>query len=155
MIQQFKCLTCGKTFKVGDWTCTDGISNHIVEEKVYRSLDATHDPSNPNAQRDGRTRVCNIPPPRKVMRGDEVTWVGEGYVEFIRGRFSTSDPEQQYWLDKRPAYNASEEQWKAAWLTRDQQLTIREMELSAKETRLENERNELLSQTKERVAARA
>ena len=154
-VQTWKCLRCERTFKEGQWICEDGQSNHEVAEKTYRSLDATHDPGNPHAERDGRTRVCNIPPAKKVMVGNDVRWEGEGSVDFIRGRFSTTNPEIQYWLDKRPAYNATEEQWKTAWLTDFQQVTLEKMQLKADRERLEMERNELLAKTKKEKGAAA
>lgn len=146
------CNVCHKKFEVGQWTCLDGVSNHLVEEKTYRSLDAPTDPSTRDASlKDGRTTVCNIPPPTKVIEGNEARWIGEGSVEFIRGRFSTTDPVQQYWLNKKPAYNATEDQWRSAWYSERQKLEIGKMELAAAQQRLENERNDLLSQTKQRV----
>src|SRR6185312_8798282 len=95
-----------------EWKCADEISNHVVEEKTYRSADAPSDPGHPanggmDSRRDGQTVVCNIPPARKMGEGADVRWVGEGSVTFIRGRFATSDPEQQYWLDKKPCYNVT------------------------------------------------
>lgn len=151
-----KCLTCEKVFGVGEWTCADGTSNHLVEEKTYRSVDAPTDPSTKDMSlRNGRTVVCNIPPPRRVMEGNDAKWVGEGSVEFIRGRFATNDPEKQYWLDKKLAYNASEKDWKAAWYSESQQLEIGRMELAAGQQRLENDRNELLAKTKQKVAQSA
>lgn len=153
-----KCKVCEKEFKVGDWTCMDGQSNHIVDEKTYRALDAPTAPGRPAEGTlppivRGRTLVCNIPPPKKVMKDGEVQMVGEGSVEFINGRFSSSDPEIQYWLDKKAAYNATEDQWKAVWLTKDELFAEKELELKAREQRLENERNELLASTKKRVNA--
>ena len=149
-VQSFKCVICDKEFKAGDWTCEDGLSNHVVASKEYLLADAPTDPGHPerggmDSKRDGRTRICNIPPPQKVMRGDEVTWIGEGYVEFVRGRFATTDPQQQYWLDKKGGF-CSQGQWEQAWLSHSQQLEIKEMSLKAREQRLENDRNDLLSQ---------
>src|SRR5689334_40466 len=107
-MQTWKCLGCGKTFGVGEWTCSDGQSNHVVDKKDYLMNDAPSDPGHvaPGstinvALRDGRTRICAIPPDKKVVVAGEVQTVPGGYVEFIQGRFSTSDPEQQYWLDKK------------------------------------------------------
>jgi hypothetical protein len=152
MAQEWKCTECGKKFKVGEWTCTDGISNHKVEEKTYRVLDAPSDPSSKDMSlKDGRTVVCNIPPPHRVMEGNDAKWVGEGSVEFIRGRYATDDPEKQYWLDKKGAYNATEYQWREVWYSDAQQLALGKMELAAARQRLESDRNELLSKTKERV----
>ena len=159
MIQTWKCVNCGKEFKVGDWLCEDGVTNHVVPEKEYLLADAPTDPGHPerggmDSKRDGRTRICNIPPPRKVMRGDEVSWVGEGYVEFVRGRYATTDPEAQYWLDRKGGF-CSEQQWEAAWLSQSQQLEIKEMNLKAREQRLESERNELLSQVQQQKKEKA
>jgi hypothetical protein len=163
MATEWKCLNCGKAFKVGDWTCTDGVSNHSVAEKIYRSLDAPQDIGYADTKGTpldgssfGETIVCNIPPPRKqIGLNGEVSWVGEGSVTFIRGRFATSDPVQQYWLDQKPGYNHSEEEWSAKWLSQAQRLQLRESELHAREQRLENDRNELLAKTKQKVNAAA
>ena len=154
--KKWKCINCNKEFMVGEWACSDGISNHVVEEKTYRVLDAPSDAGKPAEGTlmpivRGRTTVCNIPPPKKVMEGGEVRQIGEGSVEFINGRFSTSDPEIQYWLDKKPAYQATEDQWKATWLSKDEQLAEKEIALRAVERRLENERNELLAQVKQKT----
>jgi len=155
-MSQFKCTQCNKEFSAGEWICTDGVSHHVVEEKTYRCLDAPSDPSTKDASlKDGRTVVCNIPPPKRVMEGNDAKWVGEGSVEFIRGRFTTSDPEQQYWLDKKSAYNATEDQWRAAWFSKSQQLEVGRLELEAARQRLENERNELLAKTKQKVSSAA
>lgn len=155
----WKCTVCDKKFTVGEWTCRDGQSNHLVENKEYLLNDAPSDPGHiaPGSTisvslRDGRTRICGIPPPKKVTEGTDTRWVGEGYVEFIRGRFSTADPEIQYWLDKKGGF-CSQEQWDAAWLTEGQQLVKQRLEVDAMRGRLENERNELLAQTKARVAS--
>ena len=157
----WKCLTCGKKFKVGEWTCQDGVSNHVVEEKIYRALDAPQDIGYADSKGTpldgslfGETVVCSIPPPKKIIgENGEVSWSGEGSVVFHRGRYSTKDPEKQYWLDQRSAYNHSEEEWSARWLSMSQRLQLREQELHAREQRLENDRNELLAQTKARVTA--
>lgn len=156
MVSSWKCETCNKDFGVGHWSCSDGVSNHIVAEKTYRVLDAPSDAGRPAEGSlmpivRGRTTVCNIPPPRKVMEGGEVRMVGEGSVEFINGRFSTKDPEIQYWLDKKPGYSATEDQWKRNWLTKDELLAEKEMQLQGLESRLENERNDLLTQVKGKV----
>lgn len=157
--QTWKCVDCGKEFGVGEWLCIDGMTNHVVEAKEYLLADAPTDAGHPerggmDSKRDGRTRICNIPPPQKVMEGDEVKWVGEGYVEFVRGRFSTTDPVAQYWLDRKGGF-CTEEQWQAAWLSQSQQLEIKEMNLRAREQRLENDRNELLTQVQSQKKEKA
>ena len=97
--------------------------------------------------------VCNIPPDQKVMEGGEVRWTGQGSVEFINGRFTTSNPVQQYWLDKKPAYNMTEDQWKNAWLTKDELIAERELNVRALQQRLEAQQNELLAQVKQQKRA--
>lgn len=150
MLQEWKCTECNKKFGVGQWVCSDGISNHKVAEKTYLVLDAPSDPSTKNdSLKDGRTVVCNIPPPHRVMEGNDAKWVGEGSIEFIRGRYATTDPEKQYWLDKKPGYNATEEQWRSVWFSDAAQLELGKLELVTARQRLENERNELLSQIKQ------
>lgn len=155
----WKCETCSKKFSVNEWVCQDGQSNHIVERKEYLLNDAPSDAGHvaPGSTinvtlREGRTRICNIPPPQKVMRGDNVEWIGEGYVEFVQGRYATTDPQIQYWLDKRGGY-CTQEQWERAWLTDAQQISLERGRIDALKSRLEVERNDLLSQQKQRVGA--
>lgn len=150
----WSCLVCGKTFMVGEWVCADGTSNHIVEEKIYRTLDAPLEPgrpvdgSQPPVVR-GKTIVCNIPPAKKTMVDGEVRMMGEGSVEFINGVFSTKDPEIQYWLNKKDSCHASQEDWDRVWKTAEERLADKEAKLRAAEQRLENERNELLVAVKQ------
>lgn len=160
-LQEWKCLVCSKKLSVGQWVCADGQSNHVVEMKEYLLNDAPSDPGHPApgstinvALRDGRTRICGIPPAKKVTEGTDTRWVGEGYVEFIRGRFSTSDPEIQYWLDRKGGF-CTQEQWDAVWLTEGQQLMKQRLEVEAMRGRLENERNELLAQVKQQKSSAA
>lgn len=147
-----KCESCSKEVERGKWICEDGQSNHVVARKEYLLADAPSDPGHPadggmDSRRDGRTRICNIPPDKQVVVSGEVRLVPGGYVEFIRGRFATTDPEIQYWLDRKGGF-CTEEQWQVAWLSQGQQLEIAKMQLSADRQRLENERNELLAQVK-------
>ena len=149
----WKCTICDKRFTVGEWICSDGMNNHIVENKEYLLADAPSDPGHPerggmDALKDGRTRICNIPPDKTVQRNGELHMVPGGYVEFVRGRYSTSDPEIQYCLNKKGGF-CSEAEWQAVWLSQNQQLQLREMSIKAREQRLENDRNDLLAQVKQ------
>ena len=157
-IPKWKCLNCDKEFSVGDWTCRDGISNHKVEEKVYLMDDAPSDPGHAekggmDSLRDGRTRICNVPPDKVVLRNGETALIPGGYVEFIRGRFASDNPEIQYCLDKKGGF-CSEDRWNQVWLSSNQQLEMERMKLAAERQRLENDRNELLAMTKQKVGAR-
>ena len=157
--KEWKCLECSKKFGPDNFMCTDGTSLHVVEQKEYLLADAPSDPGHPasggmDSRRDGRTRICNIPPDRTVLRNGESMLVPGGYVEFIRGRFSTNNPEIQYYLEKKGGF-CTEGEWAAAWLSQSQQLEMREMALKAREQRIESTENALLSKTKERVGAGA
>lgn len=156
-LQSFHCVVCDKDFAVGKWTCQDGQSNHITAPKQYLLADAPTDAGHPasggmDSLRDGRTRICNIPPDKTVLRNGEASTIPGGYVEFIRGRFVTTDPETQYYLDKKGGF-CTESQWENAWLSQTQQIEIQKMQLAADRQRLENDRNELLARTKEKVGA--
>jgi hypothetical protein len=151
----WKCLTCGKDFTVGEWLCADGQSNHIVASKEYLLADAPSDPGHPApgstinvALREGRTLICGIPPDERVVINGEVTLQLGGSAEFFRGRFTTADPQKQYYLDKKGGF-CSEAQWEHAWLSQDQQLQLERGKLDAMKQRLENDRNELLAQVKQ------
>ena len=153
----WKCVVCDKKFSVGEWLCRDGVSNHVVENKKYLLNDAPTDPGHPmsggmDSLRNGCTRICNIPPDRTVLKDGVATMIMGGYVEFVRGIFQSNDPEIQYYLDKKGGW-CSEDQWEAAWLSKDQRLNLREMKLNAQQQRLENERNDLLSKVKQQVGA--
>ncbi len=148
----WKCIVCDKKFSAGEWTCADGMSNHVVAVKEYLLDDAPQDTGRPerggmDSLRDGRTRICNIPPDKNVMRNGEIHMQPGGYVEFIRGRFSTDNPEIQYHLEKKGGF-CTEERWQAVWLSQGQQIELKEMNLRAREQRLENDRNELLTNVK-------
>ena len=177
--KEWKCEECHGTFEVGKWTCADGNSKHRVEKKTYLLNDAPSDPGHPapgtyvlESLRDGRTLICGIPPDQKVIEGNETRYVPGGNVEFLRGRYSTTDPEVQYWLDKKGGFcgtyyeSDSEEQklqaeapWEAAWWSDGQQLEVARVRLNAEKQRIENEHNTLLAEIqklkKEKAGARA
>jgi len=157
MQTSWKCLECGKKFGVGEWACADGVSNHRVEQKEYLMDDAPTDPGHPerggaDSLRDGRTRICNMPPDKRaVNREGEVQVIPGGYVEFVRGRYATDNPELQYLLDKKGGF-CTPERWAQVWLSQGQQMELERNRLAALSARLESQQNELLAQTKQRVA---
>jgi hypothetical protein len=154
----WKCQECGNEFGVGDWLCNDGATNHVVESKEYLMDDAPSDPGHAaiggaDALRDGRTRVCNIPPDKTVLRNGETALIPGSYVEFVRGRFSTTNPEIQHYLNKKGGF-CNEARWRQVWLSQEQQFELDKMKLAADRQRLENDRNELLSQVKAKSQAK-
>lgn len=161
-LPSWTCIVCEKHFTVKDgFLCVDGTNNHVVADKLYLLADAPSDPGHSpkgsfiDDRREGRTRICNIPPDKTVLRNGEAAMVPGGYVEFIRGRFSTTNPEIQYYLDKKGGF-CTEEQWQANWLNDAQKIEQEKILLARERSRLENERNELLTMTKQKtVGARA
>ena len=154
-LQTWTCRNCGEKFTVGKFLCKDGATNHLVDPKAYFLDDAPQDPGRPApgshinvTLREGRTRICNIPPDRTVLKDGNATLMIGGYVEFVQGRFTTSDPEIQYYLDKKGGF-CTEERWSEVWLSAEQRLEMREIALAAREQRLENERNDLLASQKQ------
>lgn len=150
-IQTWKCLECGKEFKPGDYLCAGGVK-HSVESKRYYMDDApTH-----TEWRDGRpfinkgasqTIVLNVPPERKERDGDEVRTIPGGSVTFVRGMFETADPEIQFYLDRKNNL-CSEARWRDVYLNDDEKINIRNLELAARESRLQERENELLASVK-------
>ena len=150
-IPTFHCLECDKNFKPGEYECTPG-QKHVVKAKRYYMDDAPTVPE----WRDGRpfinkgasrTVVLNIPPEQVRKEGEEIVRVPGGSVEFVRGMFETTDPEHQFYLDRKAGL-CSEERWKEVYLNDDEKMQIEKMQLAAERTRLENERNELLAHVK-------
>ena len=149
------CTKCEKVFKVGNWACAGG-ENHVVASKRYYMNDAPTVVTMVNGvatvnKRDSRTQIQNIPPERRVPGPDgQERIVPGGQVEFIRGVFETNDPEQQFWLDQHRGM-CSEKEWQAAYLNEDEKMALREMDLAAREQRLEADRNSLLEQVQKRA----
>lgn len=148
----YHCLECERDFKAGDWDCNATGQSHIVTSKAYFMDDAPTVPE----WRDGqpyinkaaaRTLVLNIPPEKKVQDGDEVIRIPGGSVEFIRGRFDTSNPELQFHLDRKPGL-CTYERWKEVYWTDNEKLYEKQMELKAAQNRLQSERNELLEKVR-------
>jgi len=154
MAVTFKCTECGKEFTPNQgWDCMPGIK-HVVAPKRYYMDDAPTVPE----WRDGRpfinkaasrTQVLNVPPERQIREGEQTTRIPGGTVEFIRGMFETSDPEIQFYLDKKDGL-CSEARWREVYLNDDEKQQMRALELSAREQRLEQRENELLATVKGR-----
>jgi len=149
-LQSWKCVTCEKNFKVGDWRCAGG-ANHIVETKRYYMNDApTVADASGNVDKHSTTQILNIPPEERTTGPDgNERVVPGGNVWFVRGIYETSDPRQQYWLDLKGGW-CTKEQWEQAYLNDREKLDIQKMEVAALKQRLENERNELLAQVQSR-----
>lgn len=151
-LPRYTCTECEKEFKAGEWDCQATGANHVVPAKRYYMADAP----TCTEWRDGqpfinkaaaRTLVLNIPPERKVQNGDEFIRVPGGSVEFVRGMKETSDPEVQFYLDRKEGL-CTYERWKEVYWTDAEKINEQKMELTAAQHRLQSERNELLAQVK-------
>jgi hypothetical protein len=151
----WKCLDCEKEFRAGSWQCLSG-AGHRVATKRYYMNDAPTVVTLVNGRatvnkRDSQTMVMNIPPEERTTGpdGNERVIPG-GQVVFIRGMYETDDPIKQFWLDKHRGM-CSEAEWQAAYLNEDEKMALREMDLAAREARLEHDRNSLLEQVQKRA----
>lgn len=148
----YHCLECEKTFKAGDWACGATGQNHVLAPKRYYMDDAP----TVTEWRDGRpfinkaasrTQVLNIPPERKEQNGDEFIRIPGGSVEFVRGMFETTNPELQFYLDRKAGL-CTYERWKEVYWTDDEKINEQKMEIQAAQNRLQSERNELLEKVR-------
>lgn len=155
----WKCTDCEKEFRAGNWDCASG-AGHRVEVKRYYMNDAPTVPALVNGQlvvnkRDSATLVMNIPPEERVKDAGGVERViPGGAVQFIRGMYSTDNPREQFWLDKKKGIFSGDEGqkiWEAAYLNDQEKFEIERMQFEAARTRLENERNSLLEQVQKRA----
>lgn len=157
-LQSYKCLECGKEFKVGDWECAPGIK-HRVEPKTFYLLDApTLDKNDKHgiAFRNARTSIENVPPERTVKDAStgELTKVPGGNVMFTRGMATLDDPEKIYWLDKFGHGKNTKEDWYRVYHTPVEKQEMKEIESDNRERETKRklqEVNELLAQTQAKV----
>ena len=150
-IQNFKCLECGKKFDAGNWECMPGVM-HTVTAKRYYMDDA---PTVPEI-RDGarfinkgisQTQILNIPPEKQIREGDQITRIPGGSVTFIRGMYETTNPEIQFYLDRKSGL-CTEARWREVYLNDDEKVQIKNLELAAREQRLADRENQLLASVK-------
>jgi hypothetical protein len=113
-----------------DSTCRKRFGRReFAEEKTYLLADAPQQSGLTSERKplpkSGRTIVVlPIAEVRDAVPGSyETTLTAQEIgtaVEFVNGRYSTSDPEIQRHLDARGGW-CSEEQWEAAWLSDEEQ----------------------------------
>ena len=149
-LKTWKCLECEKEFKTPNWICATG-TNHVVEKKRYYMNDApTVADASGRIDKHSTTQILNIPPERRTTGpdGNEKVIPG-GSVWFVRGIYETDDPEKQHWLDAKGGW-CSEQEWQAAFLNMQEKMQLKELDLAAREQRLQYEKNELLASVKAR-----
>lgn len=156
----YRCIgECGREFKVGDWECFQGV-NHTVEAKTYYLADAPFmskadlekDPDGLTL-RTSRTQLHVIPP--RTTKGDDGQLVTHNFqpLTFVMGRLETSNPMEQYYLE-RTKFPVSYERWFEAYHTPQQKANItkgKQVERERELDRKERELNDLLAQAKANV----
>lgn len=149
-LAKFKCLNCEKEFEAGSWKCADG-SDHIVAEKTYYVRDA---PADKRDCKNARLQILNVVPESKVILGGDTHIIPGSHVEFVRGRYATQSPQLQIGLDRHKGVFSgpeAEAQWKDDYLSDDEKVRMRDINQKALISRLENERNDLLSKVQAQV----
>lgn len=136
-LKKWHCTRCEEDFTISaDMRCGDG-RKHEVPAKTYYA-------ASPNLRK-YVTEERSIPGPNGKAR-----LVPAKYVEFVRGTYSTSDPEDQAALDIEPGLINNDE-WKQKYIGKEDLLEMRERELKAKEERLAKMENDLLVKTQKQV----
>jgi hypothetical protein len=155
-MSQQTCKNCGEAIVNGRWQCATG-EQHEVDAKTYYMDDAPSDPGpyvdGPGGERipsygnmaHAQTIICNLVPCKLVVGVDGIQREQPGRnVTFVRGMFQTTDPEFQYWLDKRSGL-CSRERWEQVYLSPSQRLEMREHALAVESKRIETQKNDLLA----------
>lgn len=149
-LQKFSCTRCEREFEAGNWECVSGEA-HLVAEKTFYILDA---PADPNDRIHSRNLICNIIPEKQETRGNDIIRIPGTHVEFVRGKFSTADPQIQMRLEQRKNILSGEDgkkRWESNYYTDKEKSNLAAMEQQAKITRLENDYNKLLMETQQKA----
>lgn len=143
------CEVCGKTFSYKDgFDCLSQPGRHSVEPKDYYHLGAGHIQS----IRDRRMFAPTLNLRSDMEVRDKVTGQItrlEGVLVHFResGQYSTSDPQEQYYLDMHPAVvsgREGREAWEKVYFTQQQQLDKANQQLAAVQKEI-RENNALLN----------
>jgi hypothetical protein len=160
---KYKCVGgeghCNKEFDAPHWECFAG-QKHVVESKTYYMADAPHcdfqrDP-NGLAYRTSRTELHAIP---EDVRHDETGKIIKSSYQpatFKQGRFETSDPQYQFFLEHGAARRSlcTYERWYEVYHTPIQKQNIKDGKLKEREAELdrrEKETNTLLAELRQKA----
>lgn len=154
-LAKFHCEKCEQDFTAGDWMCKSGDA-HVVPTEIYYVMDAPSDKTDVQAMKSASTTMCNLIPERKMTNGNEVVIIPGRDVKFIRGSYSTPDPQLQNALNQRAKVFRGDEgkkMWEREYLTKDEKSEMERLRQTAYINRLENDKNELLEKLKEKSKA--
>jgi hypothetical protein len=106
-------------------------------------------------RRHAQTQLANLIPEKTIIRDGQAQVVPGKTVTFIRGCYSTDLAEEQFYLDIRERDGAlcTKERWEQVYLTDNQRIELREMNVAAREQRLEQPSSSLLDKVKKQQVA--
>lgn len=145
-----KCTVCKEEVKYPDFVCKKQHGNHQVEARSYfhlggRSVTDMRDRKNFSPQ------VILVPAYTEIDKTGRPTLSRCVKAEFSYGKFVTSDPEEQYHLERRVQMGGDivtdEKQWEAVYLTEKQQIDKERAELEALKAQMKDT-NPLLEKVK-------
>lgn len=126
----------------------------MVEEHFYIK-DAPHEA---NDRIHSRTVMCNVIPESKKTIGNDVILIPGVNVEFVRGHFSTTDPQLVMRLNQRGNVLKGDDgyrEWSNCYMTREEKGELERIRLQGELTRLQSEHNDLLSKVQEQKRQQA
>lgn len=149
---KFKCIAdeihCGKEFEPGNWECMPGVL-HQVAPKTYYMADAPYCDFKRDADgmafRSSRTRLHAIPDDQvRDERGNQKT-VSYQPVIFVQGRYETTNPREQFYLEHGTAARSlcTYEKWFDAYHTPQQKQNIKDGQLKQRERDLDSKTKHL------------
>jgi hypothetical protein len=144
-----KCLTCKQEVEYPEFDCKKQPGKHTVESKTYyESGGAKHIAS---------LRDRQFYSPQHVLVPGNYAKDGEGKmyhvpgvtVTFVRGMYTTADPEEQYHLDRKGFAHgeAGLHAWREVFLTEKQHLDIQREEIAKQKAEIADN-NLLLAKVK-------
>ena len=147
-----RCLACGLEFTYADgFDCAAQPGRHTVESKEYYHLGAGHIQN--IRERRKFSPTLNLKSDMEVR--DKITGQisrVEGVLVHFRegGKYETSDPQEQYYLDMHPAVMSGKEgmdAWDRMYLTQDQQTQKAQSQLQELQRQIRDS-NALLDRVK-------
>jgi hypothetical protein len=151
-LQKFNCVKCEKQFEVGQWTCVDG-ADHEVAPKTYYVDNPSSDIKDAKKSR----LMVYTTPEREVT--DPTTGQREikmaRAVEFVRGTLTTSNAQDQMFLDRYPG-RVNKQRWEEVYITPAERVYLKEQEVKKREEVVREKENALLDKVRgEKGAAQA
>lgn len=132
--KMFKCIECEEEFNAPKWYDEAG-HRHVVAPKTYYAA--------------AGELITYVTEEKLITLGDGRTReIPAKKVQFLRGAFTTQDPEEQFGLNAHKGLISAEE-WQRRFLTPEDQLHMKNQKMQAQNNRLEEERNTLLEKIKE------